>query len=455
MQELYAIHQSKEAKKEIDQVGIEAKHQYAQWKKTLSGTLTDRQLSVGLSLLFFFYVFYASFNSFTEEHFQEEDLANCTCSEEHREYYQTIVIMFCSIWVTCFCLLTIWDLMRYFHVKPTNECFRWEKVLNRFVRKTEEKINEDHLDVPEVPTTSPEKQVHRPTPAAKVEAISLKPLVSPPQVKVVRPSTLKSATLERLDHYENYLWLQFNRAYSVGAALGKHKELKLPGIKSVVADEQKIQTMSTRKVSTQVNGSLEQVLTAADDGDQISKATVDGNQISTAADDGNEISKATDDGNRIPTAADDGNEISKATDDGNQISTAANDGNQIPTATDDRDGELFAHMEEEELPLRTVDMVCSSVAFILYPFLLSTRLLAQVALIPLLILQLLDTHAWICVMHDLYCDDLRSDYELGLDRTAVSFGFYCSVLVSILATTMLKWFPCSKKARKSGATSIA
>ena len=81
--------------------------------------------------------------------------------------------------------------------------------------------------------------------------------------------------------------------------------------------------------------------------------------------------------------------------------------------------------------------------------------MAQVALIPLLILQLLDTHAWICVMHNTYCDDLRSEYELGLDKTAVAFAFYCCVLVTILASTMLQWFPCSKKARKSGATSIA
>ena len=393
MQEIYAIHQSKEAKQEIDRIGREAKHQYAQWKKTLSGTLTDKQLSIGLSLLFFFYVFYASFNSIDGENMQEEDLANCTCSEKHRVYYQTLVITFCSIWTICFCLVTIWDLMRFYRVKPTSECFRWERIMDAFVKKAEDKITEGQLETLDLPS-SPEKQIHaaKPARAAKPRAISSQPLVpsSPPAnppANIGRPLVLKSATLERLNHYENYLWLQFNRVYSVGAALSKHKELKLPHIKSVVVDEQKIRRMSMRKVSIQVNGRL----------------------VSTATDDEDE-----------------------------------------PDA-----GKLFAHMEEEDLPLKTADMACSSVAFFLYPLLLSARLAAQLTLIPLLILQLLDTHAWICVMNNLYCDNLRSEYELGLDRTAISFGFYCSVLVSILATTMLQWFPCSKRARKSGATSIA
>ena len=374
MREIYAIHQSNEAKKEIDRIGREAKHQYSQWKKTLSGTLTDKQLSVGLSLLFFFYMFYASFNSITGEEFQKEDLVNCTCSKKHREFYQSLVITFCSIWIICFCLVTTWDLMRYFHVKPTNKCFRWKKISNgcfQFIKRARGKMRDGQLKAVE----------------AKPQAISSEPLVPSPQVSVGRPNVLKSATLERLNHYENHLWLQFNRVYSVGAALGKHKELKLPQIKSVLADEQKIRKMSERKVSIQFNGRL--------------------------------------------------------------LSTG-NDSEDEPDG-----GKLFAHMEEEDLPLRTADIACSSVAFFLYPLLLSARLLAQATLIPLLILQVLDTHAWICVMHNLYCANLRSEYQLGLDRTALSFGFYCSVLVSILATTMLQWFPCSKRARKAGATSIA
>ena len=240
-----------------------------------------------------------------------------------------------------------------------------------FVKEAEDRITQGQLETHEI-LPSPEKQIHaakpvQPVHAAKPQAIS---------------SELKSATaLERLDHYENYLWLQFNQVYSVGVALDEHKETKLPhDIKSVVADEQKIQRM----VSIQVNGQL----------------------VSTATDDDEP----------------DGGKLTQS-----------------------------VHMAAT----KTCDMTCSLVAFFLYPLLLSCRLAAQVTLIPLLILQVLDTHAWICVMHNLYCDDLRSEYQLGLDKTAVSFGFYCSVLVSILATTMLQWFPCSKKARKSGATSIA
>ena len=386
MQEIYAIQQSREAKKEIEQIGQEAEHQYDEWKKTLSGTLTDKQLSTGLTLLFAFYVFYASFNSISGGNSHDEDLVHCTCSETHRAYYQTLVITFSSIWVICFCLIAMYDLIRFLHVKPSSGCFRWERMMDACVRRAEQEITSQNQEpiiedpsaleiqnqepVPEVPS-SPRKQV-RGTP------------ITLPQV--YKSNVLKSATLKRLDHYENYLWLQFNRVYSVGAALGKHSELKLPEIKSVVADEKKIQKMSLRKMPIQVNG----------------------RQVSSTTDD-----------------------------------------------EDEPNDELFENMEEEDIVLRTADMACSSIAFFLYPLLLTARLAAQVSLIPLLILQVLDTHVWICIMKNMYCDNLQSEYELGLDRTAMSFGFYTSVLISILASTMLQWFPCSKKAKKSGAMSIA
>ena len=279
--------------------------------------------------------------------------------------------------------------MRFYRVKSTSESFRWERIIDAFV---ENKITEGQLELKldplEVPS-SPKKQIHaaEPARAANSRAISSQPLVasSPaanPPANVGKPTVLKSATLKRLDHYENYLWLQFNRVYSVGAALARHEEVKLPPIKSVVADEQKIRRMRMRKDNRQL--------------------------------------------------------VSTATDDEDEPDTE----------------KLFA---QEDLPLKTADchMGCSSVAFFLYPILLIIRLAAQVTLIPLLILQVLDTHAWICVMKDLYCDNLRSEYELGLDRTAISFGFYCSVLISILTNSMLQWFPCYKRARKHGATSIA
>lgn len=408
MQGIHAIQQSKDAKREIDQIGKEARQEFAQWKKTLSGTLSDKQLSTGLTLLFIFYIFYASFNSITGENHQDEDLENCTCSETHRVYYQTLVITFSVIWVICFCLITIWDLMRFLRIKPNSKCFGLEKVVGICVSSVDQiaspRSQQPILEDPSAPKKQEQKPKPEAPPSPKMQGDQEPILESSPSTekqiqgsKALKPpastspqvhksSALKSATLQRLDHYENYLWLQFNRVYSVGAVLGKHKELQLPEIKSVVADEKKIRRMSMRKMSIQVNGRL--------------------------------------------------------------VSTADNDDE------DDAD-ELFEHMDEEDFALRTADRACSSIAFFLYPFLLIARLLAQVSLIPLLILQVLDTHAWICLMNDLYCDNLRTEYELGLDRTAISFGFYCSILVAILASTMLHWFPCSKKAEKSGAMSIA
>ena len=60
---------------------------------------------------------------------QDVDLVNCSCSETYCIYYQTLVITFSIIWIICFCLITIWDLMRFFHIQPDGKCFGLEKVM--------------------------------------------------------------------------------------------------------------------------------------------------------------------------------------------------------------------------------------------------------------------------------------------------------------------------------------
>ena len=366
---IYAIKRSREAKREIDRIGKEARQHYDQWKEILSGTLSDKQLSTGLTLLFIFYIFYASFNSISGENKQDEDLTNCTCNETHRIYYQTLVIFFSGLWVIFFALLTIQDLIQ--RIKGIR---RMDAAGVRRARK----MPHDHRSVLEDPSPSEQTQLLDASSSFKSPGQNqgMKPQTSAASSQVHQSNDLKSATLERLDHYEKYLWLQFDRAYSVGAALGKHEELTLPQIKHVVADEKR----SMKNLSIQINGQ---------------------------------------------------------------------------PANDEEVDELFKHMDKEGSVTRTADIACSSIVFFLYPFLLIVRLMAQVSLIPLLILQALDAYAWICVMKHFYCSNLRSEYQLGLDRTAVSLAFYWSILVSILVSTMLRWFPFSKKAEKSGAVTIA
>ena len=68
------------------------------------------------------------------------------------------------------------------------------------------------------------------------------------------------------------------------------------------------------------------------------------------------------------------------------------------------------------------------------------RFCAQLAAIPLLMIQMLDTYAFLCLFEDNYCTR-RAQYNLHLDQTAITFGFYCSLLASYLTTIMLRWIP--------------
>jgi len=74
------------------------------------------------------------------------------------------------------------------------------------------------------------------------------------------------------------------------------------------------------------------------------------------------------------------------------------------------------------------------------------RFVAQLATIPLLIIQLFDTYAFLCFSAGTgdYCTR-RGKYKLHLDQTAITFGFYCSLTVSYLITIMLRWFPWPKE----------
>jgi len=99
-------------------------------------------------------------------------------------------------------------------------------------------------------------------------------------------------------------------------------------------------------------------------------------------------------------------------------------------------------------------VTCASVGFFLYPFLVVVRLGAQLALVPLLLFQVLGGYSWICITGDVYCRSIKNQYRLGLDMAALGFTFYCCMLVAILSSTIIRWFPCSKKARAADANCI-
>ena len=70
--------------------------------------------------------------------------------------------------------------------------------------------------------------------------------------------------------------------------------------------------------------------------------------------------------------------------------------------------------------------------------LLILQYLAQLAAIPLLIVQMFDTYALLCIGPDRYCSD---EYKVDLDKAAITFGLYCCLGVSLLAAALMQWDP--------------
>ena len=76
----------------------------------------------------------------------------------------------------------------------------------------------------------------------------------------------------------------------------------------------------------------------------------------------------------------------------------------------------------------------------LHLFLVLVLFLAQLAVIPLLMIQVFDTYAFLCLAADNYCT-VESEFTLHFHQTVVTFAFYCSLMVSFLTSTMLRWIP--------------
>ena len=97
------------------------------------------------------------------------------------------------------------------------------------------------------------------------------------------------------------------------------------------------------------------------------------------------------------------------------------------------------------LPRYQTDRSCTSIVQTVFHIILSfIRFIAQLAVLPLLMIQILDTYAYLCFTANSYCN-MRAQYKLHLDQTAMTFAFYCSLMISLLSTTMVRWFPLPEK----------
>ena len=326
-----------------------ATEQYHNWKQTLSGALNDIQLVSGLGVLFVFYVFYSIFNTVIGD--KDVDSVTCQCPTNHRSYYEAIVYLSISIWTVIFASIAIYD-----------GYILYKNPLSGFSPKS----NQDGDDG---------ENGGKP---CRICGISIylrtitKSCWTATTDKTPEETTnrIYSKMDDQLKHYENHFWLEFYKAYSVGA--GGYESMSLPNIKSVILRE-------------------------------IQEAKSDNN---------------------------------------NEENNDENDGD---TTNNDQVDETDGGMQE----------LAKQSFFFFYPFLVIVRFFAQLALIPVLILQMLNTYAWICLTEDHYCEDDESRYLLGLAQTYLTFTFYIALLIAILSTIMLRWFPYSKLARDIKVASCA
>ena len=113
----------------------------------------------------------------------------------------------------------------------------------------------------------------------------------------------------------------------------------------------------------------------------------------------------------------------------------------------DPENKISAHVDIIACPLnyniRGCGDQCMFLTHICIHFVLwFIRFLAQLALVPLLMIQMLDTYAFLCIntVFKSYCTG-GEEYDLHLDQTAISFGFYCSLMLSYVTSIMLRWIP--------------
>ena len=207
---------------------------------------------------------------------------------------------------------------------------------------------------------------------------------------------------DKLKLCENHLWLEFYKAYSVGSAA--YEKVMIPQDIRIIIN----------------------MFTTKDMNDDNSIQGMNDDNTRQGMNDGNTRQGMNDDNTRR----------------GNDETDFGND--ETDFGKDETD---FGKEEAEKVAKQTF--------VFFYSFLVIVRFLAQLVVVPMLILQMLSTYAWICITEDYHCQSPVTQYQLGLYQAYITFGFYIALLIAILATTMLRWFPHSKDARDVGAASYA
>ena len=82
--------------------------------------------------------------------------------------------------------------------------------------------------------------------------------------------------------------------------------------------------------------------------------------------------------------------------------------------------------------------------YIIYIVFISFKYIAQLATVPLILLQMFDTYSLLCfVPNEEYCTP-TSEYRIHAVQTILTVSFYCSLALSLLSSTILDWNPWPK-----------
>ena len=256
-------------------------------------------------------------------------------------------------------------------------------------------------------------------------------------------------TLKRIKHYENFLWMEFYKVYSVGATVDDESHT-LPSFVNILEQEGEtdIVVSETRPL-----------LQPSYDGAAELPTNVSATNSSASYKEIKAVTSTTRNTTQNSPSAKQSNiadENSSATNTKSQLDADAKSMTpSIKSITNSVSNDSIDFLERYYPDTtKTADTICASVGFFLYPFLIVVRLSAQLALVPLLLFQVLGEYSWICITGDVYCRSTINQYRFGLDMAALGFTFYCCMLVAILSTTIIRWFPCSKDARAADANCI-
>ena len=76
--------------------------------------------------------------------------------------------------------------------------------------------------------------------------------------------------------------------------------------------------------------------------------------------------------------------------------------------------------------------------------LIALRFVFRLLIVPLLQLQLFNDYAWYCLLNNIirnYCETETNKYYIGLDHSLVNYCVYILLLIALLFSFLINWFP--------------